>query len=164
MKKICEICCKEFITHDPSSRYCSNECYKVKISNKIKVICAECGKVEFVTPSRAKKYKCCSVECLGKYNSKRYNKQVTLICPICGIEYKCKQSKIKHHRTCGGSNCRKEWLKQTRKGENNSNYNKVEVDVKNNSNNSFCRVVILSFDFLCIADRRCKSKSFNSPL
>ena len=72
-----------------------------KEKEKIKVICAECGKIEYVNPSRAKKYLCCSVECLGKYNSKRYSKRITLTCPICGKEYECKQSAIKHHRTCG---------------------------------------------------------------
>lgn len=74
--------------------------------NKVKVICAECGKEEYVVPSRAKKYLCCSRECLGKYNSKRYNKQVELICPICGEKYTCKQSKIEHHKTCGKKECR----------------------------------------------------------
>ena len=127
---ICKMCGKEFESYEPNSKFCSIECYNNKrCSDKIQVKCAECGKIEFVSPYRYKKYKCCSVECLGKYNSKKYNKRVTLKCPICGKEYTCKQSKIEHHRTCGDANCRSQWLKQTRKGKNNSNYRKIEIDL-----------------------------------
>ena len=132
-KFICENCGKEFESFEPTSKFCSKECYKQKRHTKIQVQCAECGKIEFVTQSRAKKYKCCSVECLSKHNSKRYNKQVTLICPICGKEYKCKQSKINNHKTCGDSNCTKQWLKQTRKGKNNSNYRNIEIGLMDQS-------------------------------
>lgn len=128
-KFICENCGKEYESFEPNSKFCSIECYNLKRRVKVQVTCAECGKIEFVTPSRAKKYKCCSVECLGNYNSKRYNKQITLICPICGKEYKCKQSKVKNHRTCGSDNCRSQWLKQTRSGKNNSNYRNIEIDL-----------------------------------
>ena len=129
---ICKNCGKEFESYEPNSKFCSIECYNNKrFSEKVQVQCAECGKIEFVSPSRYKKYKCCSVECLGKYNSKKYNKQVLLKCPICGKEYRCKQSKIEHHRTCGDSNCRTQWLRQTRKGKNNSNYRRVEIELMN---------------------------------
>lgn len=104
------------------------------IQNKIEVVCAECGKHEFVAPSRAKKYLCCSRECLGRYNSKRYNKQVELTCPICGKKYTCKVSKINHHKTCGNKTCRSKWLSLTRTGQNNSNY-KVVDDLLNQSIN-----------------------------
>ena len=127
---ICEMCGKKFESYEPNSKFCSIECYNNKrCGDKVQVKCVECGKIEFVSPSRYKKYKCCSVECLGKYNSKKYNKQVTLKCPICGKEYKCKQSKIEHHRTCGDINCRHQWLKQTRTGKNNSNYKHVETEL-----------------------------------
>lgn len=99
----------------------------------MRVQCVECGKIEFVSPYRYKNYKCCSVECLSKHNSKKYNKQVVLKCPICGKEYKCKQSKIEHHRTCGDSNCRTQWLRQTIKGKNNSNYRRVEIELMKHS-------------------------------
>ena len=133
---ICENCGKEFETYEPYSKFCSIECYNNKrCSEKVQVQCAECGKIEFVSKSRYKTYKCCSVECLGKYNSKKYNKRVLLKCPICGKEYTCKQSKIDHHRTCGDTNCRSAWLKQTRNGKNNSNYRKIEIDLMNNSIN-----------------------------
>lgn len=99
---------------------------------KIEVKCAYCGKIEYVNPSRAKKYKCCSVDCLGKYNSIRYSKKVTLTCPICGKEYECKQSKIHQHRTCGDKNCRHEWLSKTRTGEGNIRYKTVNSLLKEN--------------------------------
>lgn len=134
---ICEKCGKTFKSKKKESRFCSRACYQsycketgcLKGFHKIElveVVCKECGKHEFVLPSRAKKYVCCSISCLSKYNSKRYNKKVILTCPICGKEYTCKQSKLKNHKTCGDSNCRKKWLSKTRIGCNNSNYKKVE--------------------------------------
>ena len=96
---------------------------------KIEVTCAECGKKEYVNPSRAKKYLCCSTKCLGKHNSKKYNKKVKLICPICGSEYECKQSKINNHKTCGKKECRSEWLKKTKTGKSNSNYKLPSLDL-----------------------------------
>ena len=136
METICKYCKKTFIPKKSKKRvFCSWECYRnyvnengknslihKKRDTKVKVQCIECGRIEYVAPSRAKKYKCCSVECLGKYHSKLYNKKVELICPICGEKYQCKQSKINHHKTCGNLKCRKAWLSATRKGKNNSNY------------------------------------------
>lgn len=97
-----------------------------KEKEKIRVVCAWCGKVEYVRPSRAKRYKCCSQVCLGKYNSKRYSMRVTLTCPICGKTYECKQSKINHHRTCGAEECRTAWKKQINSGKGNPRYKSVE--------------------------------------
>ena len=93
---------------------------------KILVKCKECGKEEYVPLSRSKTYCCCSVKCLGEYNSKRYSKKIKLICPICGKEYYCKKSSIKHHRTCGSVDCRHKWLNISRRGTNNPNYRTVE--------------------------------------
>jgi hypothetical protein len=95
------------------------------------VECANCHKQEYVTPSRAKRYKCCSVKCLGEFHSHEYSQRVTLTCPICGGKYECKQSKISQHRTCGKPECSSAWKSLTRKGENNSNYKKVEDLLKN---------------------------------
>lgn len=102
-------------------------------SKKYKVVCAECGKVEYVTESRYKRYKTCSLTCMGKYNSKRYSKKVELTCPICGIQYTCKQSKISHHRTCGKKECRSKWLSITRTGELNQNYRRIEEELSKTS-------------------------------
>lgn len=100
---------------------------------KIEVVCAECGKKELVVPSRAKKYVCCSKACLGKYNSKKYNKKIELICPICGEKYQCKQSKLAHHKTCGKKECRSKWLSITRIGSNNNNYKTINSLLKEDS-------------------------------
>lgn len=145
-RRICKCCGQEFSTYNEKSYFCSSYCYRiytfgenrVKSNRKrklVEVICAECGKVEWVLPSRAKRYKCCSVECLSKYNSKRYSKKVLLTCPICGKEYECKQSAINRHKTCGDPNCSKEWLKQTRKGKGNSRFIKEEDLLKNTAVN-----------------------------
>ena len=146
MEFICKNCGKTFSeSKNRIRKFCCQKCaneYKrnnkkeKKYDNLIKVICAECGKEEFVVPSRAKKYKCCSVSCLGKFNSKRYNKHVTLICPICGKEYTCKQSKTNHHRTCGDKICRSKWLSMTRVGKNNSNYKTIEELLKKQNLNT----------------------------
>lgn len=115
MIKKCEYCNKEFKT-DKEKRFCSRECYSkfcketncLKGKNtkeKVLVTCAECGKQEYVNSSRAKKYVCCSRGCIGKYNSKRYNKQIEKVCPICGVTFTCKKSKDHHHRTCGKKDC-----------------------------------------------------------
>lgn len=100
---------------------------------KIEVTCAECGKKEFVNPCRAKKYVCCSTTCLGRYNSKRYNKKVELICPICGEKYECKKSTINNHKTCGKKECRSKWLSKTRVGSGNGNYKTVNSILKENN-------------------------------
>ena len=107
------------------------------ISRKVKVICKNCGKEEYVTRSRSKRYLTCSVACLSQYNSKRYSQKVTLTCPICGAEYQCKKSHIKHHKTCGKPKCRSAWLSKTRCGKNNSNYFHVEELLRNQGVSSF---------------------------
>ena len=141
---ICENCKKTFSGKRTTTRFCSRQCYieyhekngwPKKQTNKVKVVCAECRKEEYVSYSRSKSYKCCSVECLAKYNSKKYSKRVTLQCPICGVYYECKQSKIQQHRTCGSKECRSKWLSITRKGRNNANYHHVEIDLMNTSVN-----------------------------
>lgn len=68
----CLNCGKVFIAKKGAKRKfccksCSDEYSKGRVNeknakDKIEVKCAYCGKVEFVTPSRAKTYKCCSKE------------------------------------------------------------------------------------------------------
>lgn len=101
------------------------------MKNKVKVECAECGKVEYVCNSRAKRYVCCSVSCLSKYNSKRYNQQIEMICPICGDKYYVAKSKINHHRTCGKQECRHKWLSMSRTGRKNCRYKNFEDILSN---------------------------------
>ena len=135
-KHICLKCGKEFFNTKQHTKFCSRECYlsctdfkklkQTKQKNLVEVKCAECGKIEYVSPSRAKKYKCCSRECIGKYNSRKYSEKVVLTCPICGEKYECQRSKINHHRTCGNKSCSSAWRSMTRQGKNNSNYKSVE--------------------------------------
>lgn len=106
---ICENCKQEFKTFDKNQKFCSLKCMRDFLeSQRVDVVCAECGKQERVCPSRAKKYLCCSTTCLGQYHKKKYAKMIKLNCPICGKEYECKQSKIANHRTCGNASCRKQ--------------------------------------------------------
>ena len=132
-KFVCKNCGKEFLSCEPSAKFCCRECYIENAHSKVEVRCAVCGKIEYVPLSRAKTYKCCSVECSGKRASKNYRKLVTLTCPICGKKYECKQSKLEHHRTCGDKTCRSKWLSITRSGKNNSNYHDIEIDVRKNT-------------------------------
>ena len=90
---ICKECGKEFCSKTKNRQFCSQECcqkykkeHKMQRERKslVKVVCAECGKIEFVPPSRAKKYVCCSKKCIGLYNSRKWKNQVELTCPICG--------------------------------------------------------------------------------
>lgn len=140
---ICERCGKPFQSKKHSSRFCCRECYnnyieeckrtgslKGKKQNKVEVVCAECGKHEFVPPSRAKKYVCCSKECLSKYNSRTRSEKIELTCPICGKKYYSKKSALAHHRTCGSPSCKSEWFSRTRSGSKNSRYRSIENRIK----------------------------------
>ena len=136
---ICKNCGNEFVNfkHKESS-FCSRECYleyikthkePLKIGKKVKVECAECHKIEYVNHSRAKKYRCCSIECMGKHASKTYSKKVELICPICGEHFFSKKSAINKHKTCGKPECSAAWRKIINTGKGNPNYRKVELDL-----------------------------------
>jgi len=89
--------------------------------NKIKVQCAVCGKIEYVNPSRARKYKTCSRECMGKYNHIRYSKKVKMICQYCGKEYFVKPSHIYRSHYCS-KNCQIADLPVKFQGSRNPNY------------------------------------------
>ena len=56
---------------------------------KVKVQCKICGKEEFITESRSKRYVTCSKSCLGKYKTKTPNQ----ICNQCGNPIYVKPSK-----------------------------------------------------------------------
>ena len=130
----CEYCGKEFKAKPSLNRkYCCKDCCnkanKGKTINKpkkekTKVICAECGKEEYVFPSRAKRYLCCSVACLSQYNSKRYSRKITQVCPICGKEYQIKQKRYKRIKTqsCCSIECASELKKITYLGERNHQF------------------------------------------
>lgn len=91
------------------------------MGSKIKVQCKECGKIEYVTPCRAKKYCTCSVACLAKYNSKRYSTKVKKICPHCQKEFMVKLSHANRRVYCS-TKCLRAELPQKFKGVGNPNY------------------------------------------
>lgn len=107
---------------------CSNKASKGKPQKsrveKIKVVCAECGKEEYVLPSRAEKYVCCSVECLARYNSKRYSQKIKCTCPVCEKEFELKPYSYNRAEVhCCSRECDAIYKKKTRYlGENNLNY------------------------------------------
>lgn len=140
---ICENCGKEFKAKPSANRkYCCKQCSdEAKRGKKmgprvekIKVICAECGKEEYVNPCRAKNYVCCSVECLAKYNSKRYSKKIKCVCPICNKEFELKPYSFNRVLTtpCCSKECANELKKSTYKGENNHQFG-----LKGSLNSSF---------------------------
>lgn len=139
-KRNCKHCGKQFeVTRNNRLRkYCSPECREAAVKNqqkqknhlgnnqpskRVKVTCAICGKVEEVCPSRAKNYKCCSVECLSKYNHSRYSNKVPATCEVCGKIVMVKPSRLKrqNHFTCSRE-CSKKLRRITYLGENNPQF------------------------------------------
>lgn len=91
------------------------------MNSKVQVTCKECGKVEYVNPSRAKRYTTCSTECLGKYNSKRYSTKVSKICPHCHKTFLVKKSHVSRRVYCSTA-CMRAELPERLKGAGNPNY------------------------------------------
>lgn len=160
---VCEHCGKPFQSKKKTARFCSKDCYaehckesgclkgKSKVK-KVEVVCAYCGKHEWVAPSRAKKYVCCSKDCLAKYNAERYSKKVELVCPVCGDKYYRRPSKVSHYKTCGKAKCVREWRSQMMTGPNNPRYTTVaeklkEQAVKDNDKDLHRHVVKEYFGF-----------------
>lgn len=97
---------------------------------KIKVICAFCGKEEYVNPCRAKKYNCCSRECMGKYNSVKYNEKLNKVCPICGDIFLVKRSHF-NKRVCCSLKCSNKYRSLYKTKEENSNYKLRIIELEN---------------------------------
>ena len=91
------------------------------MKEKIKVTCKECGKVEYVSPSRAKHYVTCSITCMGKYNSKRYGDKVEKVCECCGKTFLVKRSHYNRRRCCS-KECHNKLLPKKFKGDGNPNF------------------------------------------
>lgn len=103
----CKFCGKIFKNVKGYKSFCCQACLdKYRQAQRVEVECKECGKKEFVAQSRAKKYVCCSIPCLQRYNSKRYSQKISKACPICGKEFFFKRSAAAHHATCGSKECR----------------------------------------------------------
>lgn len=89
--------------------------------NLVQVQCKECGKIEYVFPSRAKKYCTCSVTCLSKYNAKRYSTKVKKVCSNCGKVFFVKKSHA-DRRSCCSVACHNAILPSKFSGAGNPNY------------------------------------------
>lgn len=143
-EKLCKYCGKTF-TPNINQEYCSVKCrnkasyerstkMNIERDGYVLVKCKECGKEEYVPKYRAKKYVCCSKECLGAYNSKKYSKKIECICPICNKVFYVKPYTFKrvNHKLCCSRECsslyRKEWFC----GKNNHQYG-----LRGSSNPSF---------------------------
>lgn len=90
-------------------------------SRKVKVQCKYCGKVEYVCPSRAKKYVTCSTQCMGAYNHIRYSKGVDKECPCCHKIFKVKRSALNRRVYCS-KKCMVADLPRKYSGDGNPNY------------------------------------------
>lgn len=130
---ICLNCGKEFQGKKSAARkFCCKKCsdeYRKgkenpKLSKKVEVTCANCGKKEFVPPCRAKKYLCCSKQCLGEYRKASHDGQIECICPICKTIFWVKPSRVKRVKTeiCCSKECSNKLKETTYLKENNSQY------------------------------------------
>ena len=88
MKKICEVCGKEYITYDyrTERKYCSRECAakgRTKCET-IEIECDQCGKKVFKKIDKnylSKKNHFCSLECANKFQGRN---KVAFVCKTCG--------------------------------------------------------------------------------
>lgn len=87
----------------------------------MKVTCEICGKDSEVAPSRASKYKTCSVECRAKRLSMLYSKKVKINCGYCDKEFEIKPSSKTRRNYCS-KDCQAKAYEQRYAGERNPNY------------------------------------------
>lgn len=130
-KYICLNCGKEFEGKKSAKRkFCCKQCADVyrrgkpnekNLTEKIEVKCAYCGKIEYVTPCRAKNYQCCSKECSANIKKKT---EPNCVCPICGTAFYVKPSRIKRVKSqiCCSKECSNKLKETTYLGENNHQF------------------------------------------
>lgn len=110
------------------------------MSKKVEVKCRVCGKIEYVNPSRAKKYATCSRECMGKYYHTKFSNSVIKICPECGKEFKVKPSHANKRKYCS-LECMYKGLPERFLGSGNPNYKGRDLNSdgykKDTSNSKF---------------------------
>ena len=87
----------------------------------LEVVCAVCGKIESVHPSRAKTYVTCSRKCSVKL---RKAPDDNCKCPVCGKLFHCKPSYLKRliWEPCCSRTCNAILRKEKMSGENNHQY------------------------------------------
>lgn len=130
---ICLNCGKEFKGKKSAKRkFCCKECsneYRKgkpneKLSKKVEVVCAYCGKIEQVIPARAKTYVCCSTACSAAYRKDKHETQIKCECPICKTIFWVKPSRVKRVKTtiCCSKECSNKLKETTYLGENNHQY------------------------------------------
>lgn len=128
---MCKFCKSEFKCK-PSSKqqYCCKKCasnarkgINFKRVQYVKVTCCVCGKEEYVSPSRAKKYKTCSIECQHKFIGDKFSKKITCQCAVCGKELKLKPTKFNNSKThCCSKRCNALLKSATFCGQNNHQF------------------------------------------
>ena len=130
----CLNCGKEFQAKKSANRkFCCRKCSdqyskgkeRPNQQNRVEVKCANCGKIEYVPPCRAKNYVCCCTSCSAEYRKKQHTNQIKCICPICGTEFWVKPSRVKRVKTqiCCSKECSSKLKETTYLGENNHQYN-----------------------------------------
>lgn len=70
---------------------------------KIKVNCVVCGKDDFIYPSRLKRYRTCSKQCLSELKKEKDN----VICCLCGKKFHVKPFRVKRLSNRYGITCSK---------------------------------------------------------
>lgn len=113
-------------------KFCSKKCYQSYYDKKgyywnkkdrVRVICENCGKEEFVTKSRAKRYRYCSKKCeaIARTKPKEKLKLVDKVCPICKSHFSVKPSHAER-RICCSKKCAYEYKREQSRGDKNPNY------------------------------------------
>ncbi len=67
------------------------------------VNCSYCGISVDVPPSRAAKFKTCSVDCMSAMFKEKRAENVSAICAVCGSEFPTKKSHLSRRKTCSKS-------------------------------------------------------------
>lgn len=99
----------------------------MKFVEKVEVECKGCHKKEFVNPSRAKNYQCCSKVCMGTFKRKEHN----VACTECGKTFRQRPDRLKRKRRLGffcSHGCQGKYKQKVYKGLGNPNYKAIFKD------------------------------------
>lgn len=69
--------------------------------DRVEAKCVCCGKIELVLPSKAKRYKTCSHDCMRKHLSAIKKTGAIVICEICSTPFYLPKSRLDKRKTCG---------------------------------------------------------------